>query len=227
MRRPLSRHNNGGYTLIELLVATSIMMLIIVGMLTFLVNSIVGNARREARSDLLREAQLALDVMVGDIRLSANVDDNNRIEDPNSPDAAATNGFGWESDADTLILATAVEDNSGTIIFQDEAHYITEKNNLIYYVLDGILYKRTLAADVADNASTTTCPPDEADSVCPADRLSVENVSSLQLRYYDAENNEVPPSNARSVEATLSLQAVKFGRTIDVSYSTRTVFRNE
>ncbi len=223
----MKRLNQRGYTLIELLVATVITSILLVGIMTFLVTTMVNNSARDARADLLREAQLALDVMVKDIRLSANVDDNNRIEDPNSPNAVATNGFGWESDASTLILATAVEDNSGNLIFQDVTHYITEKNNLIYYVQDGILYKRVLAAGVANNASTSTCPPDQADATCPADRLSVKDVSSLQFRYYDADNNEVAPSNARSVEATLSLHAVKYGRDIDVSYSTRTVFRNE
>lgn len=216
-----------GYTIVELLVAITISSMLLVGIMTFLVNSIAGNAVREARADLLREAQLALDVMVKDIRLSANVDENNRWEDENSPNAEAMNGLGWTSDGDTLVLATAVESTDGGIIFQDETHYITEKNNLVYYVEDGVLYKRTIAADVPNNKSTTSCPPDKATSSCPADRLSVKDVESLQFRYYDAENNEVDPSQARSVEVTLALRAVKYGRDVNVSYTTRSVFRNE
>lgn len=219
--------DSDGYTLLELIVAITISSMLLVGIMTFLVNSLVGNSVRSARADLLREAQLALDVMVKDIRLSANVDDNNRWEDDNSPNADTLDGLGWVSDEDTLVLATAVEDTSGNVIFQDATHYITEKNNLVYFVQDGILYKRTLAADVPDNRSTTSCPESLATASCPADRLSVKDVESLQFRYYDAENNEVAPSVARSVEVTLALHAVKYGRDVNVTYSTRSVFRNE
>src|SRR5690606_38574621 len=128
-----------GFTLIELLVAIGVTSIVLIGMTAFLVNTMVGNSVREARADLLREAQLALDVMVKDIRLSANVDDNNRIIDTNSPNAASTSGLGWESNAGTLVLATAVEDTDRNIVFQDATHYITEKNNIIYYVQNDTL----------------------------------------------------------------------------------------
>lgn len=225
MSRQLA-HSERGYTLVELIVAISITSLLLTGVSTFLVNTMVGNSVREARADLLREAQLALDTMTKDIRLSSNVDDNNRWEDPNSPDAATTDGLGWTSNSQTLVLATAAEDIDRNIIFQDATHYLTEKNNIIYYVESGTLYKRILAADVPDNSSVTTCPPDGASSSCPADRLSVQNVASLTFRYFNSDNEEVAPSEARSVEARLALHAVRYGRNVDVTYSTRTVFRN-
>lgn len=211
----------------ELVVATVVACILLLGIMSFLVTTLVNNTVRVARADLLREAQLALDVMVKDIRLSANVDENNRIEDDNSPDAVATSGLGWESDDDTLVLATAVEDGDGNIVFQDVTHYITEKNNIIYYVDGNILYKRTLASSATGNSATTTCPPDEADEDCPADRLSVGNVESLTFKYFDAVDAEVEPNQARSVEATLVLRTQRYGREIEVTYSTRTVFRNE
>src|SRR5690606_12152635 len=101
------------------------------------------------------------------------------------------------------------------------------KNNIIYYVQDGTLYKRMLAADVPDNAIVTSCPPDEATGSCPADRLSVKDVDALTFRYFNANDEEVEPSLARSVEATLSLRTRQYGRDVHVTYSTRTVFRNE
>jgi prepilin-type N-terminal cleavage/methylation domain-containing protein len=216
-----------GFTIVELLTAIAISTIILIGMMTFLVNSMVNNSVRSAKADLLREAQLALDVIVKDVRLSAIVDINNRIQDSNSPDAVATGGLGWESSSDTLVLATAVEDTSNNIVFADAAHYITEKNNIIYYVNDAKLYKRTLAADILNNKFITSCPPELASPSCPADRLSIEGVQNLVFRYYDSANNEVDPSIARSVEVELSLYKVKFGKPVDVSYKTRTVFRNE
>jgi prepilin-type N-terminal cleavage/methylation domain-containing protein len=223
----MKKLNENGYTLLELTVAIAIASMLLVGVLGFLVNSIASNSVRTARADLLREAQLALDVMLRDVRLSADVDPNNRIQDVNSPNAAGTGGLGWESNASTLVLATAAEDTAGNIIFADAGHYITEKNNIIYYVSGDTLYKRTLAADLPGNDTTTSCPPASATPSCPADRLSVRNVQSLVFRYYDATNTEVAPANARSVGATLTLQAIKFGKPVTVTYSTRMVFRNE
>lgn len=220
------RRNQYGYTLVELIVATAIMSLLIIGIMTFLVDTMVNNSVRTAKADLLREAQLALDVMVKDIRLSSHAVEFNSVPDENSPDAVATGGIGWASDAGTLVLDTAAEDADGDIIFANETNFISEKNNIIYYVEDGTLYKRTLANEVDDNAAVTSCPPEEASTSCPADRLSIKNVQSLVFKYYDGENNETDPPNARSVEILLNLHTVKYGRDVDVTYSTRTVFRN-
>ena len=219
--------NSRGFTLIEVMTATVVSSILMISIMTFMVNSMVNNSVRTARADLLREAQLALDVMLNDVRLSADVDPNNRIPDDNSPDAVATEGLGWISDADTLVLATAAQDNSGNIIFADAGHYLTEKNNVIYYLDGSTLYKRTVAAPLTDNAMVTSCPPALATAGCPADRLSVQNVQSMVFRYFDATNTEVTPANASSVEASLTLSQVKFSRTITVTYSTRMVFRNE
>lgn len=223
----MKKLNQEGFTLIEMLTATLVSAIILIGMMTFMVNSMVNNSVTSARADLLREAQLALDVIVKDIRLSASVDINNRISDANSPDAATTGGLGWGSDQDTLVLATAAEDTSGNIIFADAAHYITEKNNIVYYITDAKLYKRTIAADLPNNDFITSCPPEIATSVCPADRLSIDNAQNLTFRYFDASNIEVDPVAARSVEVELRLYDVKYGRPVEVSYKTRTVFRNE
>lgn len=216
-----------GFTIIEMLTASLVASIILIGMMTFMVNSMVNNSVTSARADLLREAQMALDVIVKDIRLSASVDVNNRISDDNSPDAVSTGGLGWESDLNTLVLATAAEDTLGNIIFADAAHYITEKNNIVYYVNNSELYKRTIAADIPDNDFVTSCPPEIATSLCLADRLSIDNVQSFTIRYFDSANNEVDPTAAKSVEVELGLYDVKYGRPVQATYTTRTVFRNE
>lgn len=221
-----SSRNQRGFTLIELLVAIAISGLVLVGIGTFLTNSMVDNSIRGARADLLREAQLSLDILTRDIRLSANADEANRIEDLHSPNAAATNGRGWLSGSDVLVLATAAEDNDRNIIFQDATHYITEKNNIVYFVEDGTLYKRTLALDVPNNRLSTSCPEADDDD-CRADIQLVEGVAAFQIRYYSNINEEVEPARARSIELTLSLQKIKFGREVNAEYTTRTVFRNE
>lgn len=219
--------NQRGFTIIEMLVAIAVASILMIGIMTFLTNTLVNNSIRTVRADMLREAQLTLDVLTKDIRLSASVDEANRWEDDNSPNAAVTDGLGWESDSDTLILATAAEDSNNDILFQDATHYITHKNNNIYYLQNGSLFKRTLAAPVTGNAATTTCPAASATATCLADRELAKNVSGFSIHYYNSLDEEVAAAEARSVEVTLTLSKEKYNRNVTAEYTTRTVFRNE
>lgn len=217
---------NNGFTLVETIIAltvTSILMFIIID---FMTNSIIQYSLTEERSKLLNEAQSGLDVIGNDIRLSGNADNNNRWEDINAP-AAPTNLFSWQSNNSQLVLATAVEDTSGNIIFADPALYISEKNNNIYYVNNRKLYKRTLASSVNDNRAKTTCPADRASSDCPADRELLDDVETFTVKYYNSQNQEVAPTDARSVELYIKLQENKYSQPVSVDYSTRMVFRND
>jgi prepilin-type N-terminal cleavage/methylation domain-containing protein len=225
MTRNSYRRDQHGYTLVEVMVATVITGLLIVLIMSFMVNTIVTHTVDSARADLLREAQLTLDNIGREIRLSANADEANRWEDANAPDAPS-DLYSWASDEDTLILATAAIDSSKNILFSDALHYVSNKNNNIYFVSNGILYKRTLADPVVANVAETTCPPSSSDT-CPDDRALVDTVLDFTVHYYNNENEEVDPADARSIELSLELQKERYGRTINAEFSTRTVFRNE
>lgn len=218
--------NQKGFTLVETIIALSVTSLLIFLIINFMTNSIVEYARAGARADLLNEAQIALDIISNDTRLSGNADQNNRILDPNAP-SAPSNEFSWSSDSDTLILATAVEDSNGDIIFADPALYISEKNNNVYFLSNGTLFKRTLANDVAGNTANTSCPASQASATCPADKPLLENVGQIQIRYFNERNEEVEPANARSIEMYVKLDKVVYGQSISVEYTTRMVFRND
>jgi prepilin-type N-terminal cleavage/methylation domain-containing protein len=217
--------NQKGFTLLELMVATMVTSMLIILIMTFLVNTVAKNATETARADLLREAQLTLDNIGREIRMSANADEQNRWEDENAPNAP-TDLYSWESDADTLILATAATDSGNNVLFSDPLHYVTNKNNNVYFIQDGTLYKRTLADPVTGNATETSCPAGPSDS-CPDDRELVHNVTNFSIRYFDNQDNEVLPAQARSIELSLAMGIVKYGENINVDFSTRTVFRNE
>ncbi len=215
-----------GFTLVEIVITMSITALLMGVVLTFMTNSIVQYARTDAKSALLNEAQAGLDAIGSEIRLSGNADTNNRILDEYAPDAP-DDKFSWESNQNTLILATAVEDNSGSIIFADPALYISQKNNNIYYLSNGSLYKRTLANNVTNNSAKTTCPPAFANQNCPADKLMLSNVETFSVKYFNDQNYEVEPSNARSIELYVKLTKVQYNQPNSVEYSTRMVFRND
>jgi Tfp pilus assembly protein PilW len=215
-----------GFTLVELVITVGTTALLIGVIVTFMTNSIAQYAKTESRASLLNEAQIGLDVIGSDIRLSGNADTNNRITDDNAP-GAPDDLLSWESDQDTLILATAVEDSSGSIIFADPALYISQKNNNIYYLSNGSLFKRTLANEVANNSAVTTCPPASATQSCPADKKLLNNVATFTVKYFNDQNQEVAPSNARSIELFVKLEKTQYNQPISVEYSTRMVFRND
>lgn len=219
----MRRLQENGYTLIEVTIALVVTGVLIFSILNFTTNTLVQYSETEVRSSFLSEAQNALDIANNDIRLSASADENNRWEDDNAPGDV----YGWESDDNTLVLATATEDNNGEILFADPSEYISEKNNVVYFIENGSLYKRVIASPVSGNSATTTCPAAEASSGCPADKKLLDNVNSFSVNYLDDAGNEVAPTSARSVELGVELYSEEFSRPISVNYTTGMVFRND
>jgi prepilin-type N-terminal cleavage/methylation domain-containing protein len=218
--------NQRGYSLVELMIATALTSFLLVLIVGFMTNALVTNNTDIARADVLRDAQLALDVITRDVRLSSNADTANRWQDTYAPNAPA-NKLSWSSGANTLVLATSAENGSNTILFEDALHYIPYKNNNIYFVSNGVLYKRTLAAPVTGTSALTTCPAANATASCPADRILAKNVTTFSLRYLNDENIVVNANDAESIEITLGTQINKYGKVLSASYTTRSVFRNE
>lgn len=221
------RMNQRGFTLIELLVAVAVTGLLIGIIMTYMVNALATNTIDVERESLLQQAQTALDTANNDILLSANAATTNAWADSNGPGGAA-NPYSWTSNSTTLVLNTAVQDTSGHIIFDDPLHYVSAKNNRIYFVQNGTLYRRTLADPVSGNALSTSCPASLASSTCPADSVVTGDVSKFLVTYYDDNGDQTnDPTAARGVGLELKLHEYKYNHNIDVDYTTRTVFRND
>lgn len=216
--------NQSGFTLIELLVVMIIMGILSLTLADFIVSWLRTSSLANTRANLLTNAETALDTTTNDIKLSGSADLNNRWPDANGPGG---NQFGWTSGSQVLILAKAAVDKSNNIIFSDPAKYISQKDNEIYYLSGSTLYRRTLASDSVNDGAVTTCPPASASSSCPADETIATGVSGLAISYYDASENSVSPSDARSVQIALTLSSSSGGETAKASYTTRMVFRNE
>lgn len=191
-----------GYTLVELLLVMIILGIISVTLANFIATWLQASSLAQAHTNLLTNAELSLDTIATDIKLSGSADQNNRWADANGPGG---NQFGWSSGSQVLVLAKAAIDNGGNIIFSDPAKYITQKDNEIYYLAGTTLYRRTLASDSADDAAETTCPVDMATDSCPADEVVTTGVSSLSFTYYDSNENSVGPTSARSVQMSITL----------------------
>jgi prepilin-type N-terminal cleavage/methylation domain-containing protein len=217
------KHSESGFTLIELLLVMIIMSIISLTLANFITDWLQASSLAQARTNLLTTTETSLDTVTNDVRLSGNADQNNRWPDPYAPGGQ----FGWKSGSQTLVLAKVATDSSTNIIYSDPAKYISQKDNKIYYLSGSTLYRRTLTSDSPNDRAVTTCPPANATSSCPADTTVATGVSSLAFTYYDASEQIVTPTDARSVQVSITLSQTLNRKTISASYTTRMVFRNE
>lgn len=215
-----------GFTIVEGLVGITVTVMLLMVIMNFMANYFRQHAINNARSELLASSQRALDVIGQDIRLSASADQNNRWQDPFAP-SAPDNQLSWQSNSNTLVLATAAEDDAGNILFADVSQYISEKNNNIFFVTGGKLFKRSLAAPVEGNKTTTSCPSVAISPSCPRDNMLAENVSGFIISYLNGDEQIVDPADARAVELSITLSKDAFGEEISAEYTTRMVFRND
>jgi len=214
-----------GFTIVELLIAITVSVILSGVILGFMAGEIDQSTVATAKAALLSQAEVGLSRVNTDVRLSSNADGQNRWPDSYAP--ISGNAYSWASNGSTLILATAAQGPNYSILWQDASEYIPYKNNLIYFVQNGTLYKRTLAAPESGNVVKTSCPAQHASSSCPADEIILNNVSSFTVTYLDGNGNSVTPSSARSIVLQISLSEKSFGQTINKSYTTQMVFRDD
>lgn len=222
----MKHSNQSGFTLAELIISCLIVSIMSIVLINFMGEWVKQNALTNARVSLLNDAQVALDSIGENIRQSSSADQNNRWLDSYAP-GAPSNLQSWQSNDTTLVLATAAQNNNGDIIFSDPGNYTSWKNNYIYFVSNQILYVRTLAANVSGNKAVTSCPPAAASSTCPVDRALTSNATNFGVTYLNNDNQTVTPTNARSIELSLTLRTTKYNQPIETTYKTRMVFRNK
>jgi prepilin-type N-terminal cleavage/methylation domain-containing protein len=215
--------NQTGFTLVELLVVMTVTTVLAGAGSSFIVSNLTRNTIATAKSNLLGEAQVGLDKVTNDVRSAANADVSNRWADANAPGGGQ---YGWSSTNTVLILATVAQDNNDNVLFQDASNYISYKDNVIYFVQNGVLYKRTLAAPVANNLAKTSCPAALATASCPADKALLHNVTAFSVRYIDRTGADTTATNEKAVELTITLQTTAYRNVITATYTTRMVFRN-
>ena len=226
MSRSPRKLGSAGFTLVEALVVLVVTTMLVLVITNFMLANTEQSVLATERDSIQKETEQSLDLAANDIRLSANADAVNRWPDANSPGGSG-NLYGWQSDGDTLVLATAAQDTNGNILFSDSKNYITQKNNVVYFVKDGTLYKRTIAATVSGNATRTSCPAASASSTCPADKELLHNVTAFSVNYLNGQNQTVSPTDARSVQLNVTVTKSVFGKPQTVNYTTRMVFRND
>lgn len=90
-----------------------------------------------------------------------------------------------------LYFKTISQTLDGTVAMNGEQPF--EDEHVLY--LDGLsktMYARTLANPVvSDNKAVTSCPPSVATASCPADKIVLENIDSVDAIYYSRSGNQI------------------------------------
>lgn len=235
MRKPLRQ----GFTLVELLVISPIVLVVTVATVTFLFNQYGRLVQQSARLNLQVEAQSILFGLQDDLWYANHFTSGsyeNLVDDYQPPG-------GWQSGTTppTLIISSAAltanrRDSNRQPVYINESTCEPPDgnginsvlyNNIIYFVSGTNLYKRTISAPASLATCGTSyeqqsCPAEFANSNCPADNLLSDRLDSFQVTYYDITNAvTATPESAESIKVDLRLKDRAFAEDIFSSSSMR------
>jgi competence protein ComGC len=230
---------SSGFTLVELLVVGPIIMVVVLGIVTFLFNEYGNLTQQNGQLNLQVEAQNILFSLQDDIWYANSItsDINSNLSDSYAPQG----GWKYNTSPQTLIISTPAltknhRDPTRTAVYLNESTCTPPDGNgvnsalydsVIYFVSGANLYKRILTAP-ANLAicgvpfNKQTCPPANASPSCPADKLMSDHLATFSITYYDTGNSVVTtPENAESIKVSIGLADKAFAQNISASSSLR------
>jgi len=222
MSHKLKRLDNHAFTIVEMVLALTVAT-IMSGVLLMVTFRFYTNAvQSQQTAELALESQTLLGQLTEDLRLSAGVNAINTITD-----AYKTGGWVTSDASNVLVIASPAVDSDQNIIY-DVATGAPYNNEYVYFLANGVMYKRTLKNEAATgNVANTTCPASSASATCLQDRIFSEHASELSFIMYDSNNTVVTDTTqARSLQITVDFARNVFGKPITLSNTTRITQRN-
>ncbi len=217
------RDNNQGFTLVELLVISPILIVTVVLMMSFLFNLYGQLTQQGSQITMQNQAQTVVFSMQDDIFFASAFanDMSTSLQDAYQP----SGGWTYNTTPQTLIVSTPALTKShrdadrqpvyintvgcdASVIQENDVLY----NNIIYFVSGTNLYKRIISAPVGMNTCGTSfaqqsCPSGNTTSTCLSDRLLTDKLNSFTITYYDANNTVVTvPEQAQRIKVDLQLK---------------------
>lgn len=195
-----------GFTLIELLTVMAVTLVLSGMVVSFAIDYWGNGANTQADLETFVDRLNAQDELRQLISASDGLIIQNSIPDTHTLDADPSNPSGNYWVPIHAIPGNYPVGSSGTITpliyfgrpSEDKTHTIIMNGASPYddeYVLylngtTGQMLLRTLAnPNVANNLVPTSCPPAQATSSCPADKVIIGNLTSVDLRYFSRSGN--------------------------------------
>ncbi len=233
----MMRHSKEqGFTLLEILIMSPIVMLTIVIIISYLFSQYGQLIQQGSQLNLNVEAQNITFSMQDDLFFANSYASaiNTNLVDSNQP----TGGWKAATTPQTLIVSVPAETANRRSASRQPVYIntvgcdpavLTDNsplyNNVIYFVSGTNLYKRYLTAPSTMNTCGTsfqkqTCPNGKVTSSCPADRLLTDKLSSFTVTYYDTSNTvTTTPDLAEKVKIDIQLKDKAFAEDITSSSS--------
>lgn len=208
MIKDIKKSSQEGFTLTELMVVMMITALFVTIIMTFLFYfwrySFVLDYNQESFTQRLN----ANDYLRNSIGTSAGLINQNSLPDShtNMPDPDISSNLYWKPiHAVPTNYYTSSNSNAVPLIYYRRFSINSSGN----YILNGtqpyedeyILYidsqsKQIMLRSIANTSATgnqlkTSCPPSIANSSCPSDKILIENVESVGLRYFSRSGNPI------------------------------------
>lgn len=204
--RHLSNRNQG-FTVPELIIAMVISSIILIGIMVLLVGLTRNSVSTVKAVNQIRSTQTALNTVKQDLAYTRNYLVYPSLTDVDEAASPRTDHkwkhVGQDTDHRMLILSMAAttkptQDDTRSVVYKQSGKCPIGKapvfNNVIYYVKNGNLYRRVLAAtsDVGDPwcvgqtvSQQTTCTTPGTPPACTSkDTIIMSNVSSFNVDYY-------------------------------------------
>jgi type II secretory pathway pseudopilin PulG len=228
-----------GFTLVELLVVSPLVMVVAVAAMSFLFNQYGALVKLGGQLNLQLEAQNILFGLQDDLWYANQFssDLNSNLVDAYQP----AGGWTTATTPAPLIVSTAALDKNRRDSNRQPI-YINEStctppdgngvnsvlfNNVIYFVSGGSLYKRTVTAPASLPTcgvpyQKQTCPAASATSTCRADVTLSTHINTFTITYYDTNNTIVTnPELAESVKVSIALKDKAYAEDITANSSMR------
>lgn len=212
-----------GFTIVETLVAITIAGILVGTLLTVTFFWYGNTIQNSTQARLAVESQNILRSIVEELRVSSGIRASNTITDPNAP------GGNWTTSNASLVLiiSSPVLDASNNFVISPVTGD-PYQNEIVYYAVDGTLYKRYLANPSAPgNTFTTSCPQNLATNTCPADVILSRYFKDMTFTFYDQDDAVTNTHTAaRSIYMTILMEQDAFGKNVTFTNNIRMTMRN-
>lgn len=218
------KRDQAGFTIVELVIAITVAGVLAVAIFIATFDYYADVNRSQAATDEALSSQTILNQMTNDIRLADSISSTNVITDPNAP----TGGWVTSNPSNVIIIESPATDSSRNIIYNPDTGF-PYRNELIYFISGGSMYKRVLAnTSATGNTAVTTCPQFLSSPSCPPDALFSDHVGNLSFTFYDSSGNTTSDAiKARSVQLDVDLSQTVYGRNVALSNQARITLRNQ
>ena len=200
-------HDEAGFSLIEVMVALTILGFVLTGVVAMFVQTGRYHTGQEMTVEMTQDIRAAKNLMVDEIRSAGcNPDDAARVGFQRDPDDR------FDTDANSIHFTRDIDNGDGDGLYEPDGDVDDANEDISYYRVDSA----GTILDPGDN-TTGTLVRNSGGGGQPV----VDNVVDLQFQYYDSANNLIAPAAMNKTSVLDTIRTVEVLITGQVQNLTR------